>query len=69
MDFKSLLEGHGVWSTTKSFTGTVLGLLIADDTCTLDTRAADVLPELKAHYPEVTPRHLTTMTSAYSGKS
>ena len=42
---------HGVWSATKSFTSTVLGLLIADGKCTLDTRVADVLPELKAHYP------------------
>ena len=32
---------HGVWSATKSFTSTVLGLLIADGRCTLDTRAAD----------------------------
>ena len=56
---------HGVWSATKSFTSTVLGLLIADGKCTLDTRAADVLPELKAHYPAVTLRHFTTMTSGY----
>jgi CubicO group peptidase (beta-lactamase class C family) len=56
---------HGVWSATKSFTSTVLGLLIADGKCTLDTRAADVLPELKAHYPDVTLRHFTTMTSGY----
>ena len=38
---------HGVWSATKSFTSTVLGLLIADGKCTLDTHVADVLPELK----------------------
>ena len=56
---------HGVWSATKSFTSTVLGLLIEDGKCTLDTRVADVLPELKAHYPDVTLRHLTTMTSGY----
>jgi len=56
---------HGVWSATKSFTSTVLGLLITDGKCTLDTRAADVLPELKAHYPDVTLRHFTTMTSGY----
>jgi CubicO group peptidase (beta-lactamase class C family) len=56
---------HGVWSATKSFTSTVLGLLIADGKCTLDTRVADVLPELKTHYPDVTLRHFTTMTSGY----
>jgi CubicO group peptidase (beta-lactamase class C family) len=56
---------HGVWSCTKSFTSTVLGLLIEDGKCSLDTKVADVLPEMKAHYPEVTLRHLTTMTSGY----
>ena len=56
---------HGVWSATKSFTSTVLGLLIADGKCTLDTRVAEVLPELEAHYPELTLRHFTTMTSGY----
>lgn len=56
---------HGVWSATKSFTSTVLGLLIADGKCTLDTRVADVLPALKTHYPDVTLRHFTTMTSGY----
>jgi CubicO group peptidase (beta-lactamase class C family) len=29
---------HGVWSCTKSFTSTALGLLIDDTKCTLDTR-------------------------------
>lgn len=58
-------QRHGVWSATKSFTSTVLGLLIADGKCTLDTRVADVLPELQADYPDVTLRHLTTMTSGY----
>jgi CubicO group peptidase (beta-lactamase class C family) len=56
---------HGVWSATKSFTSTVLGLLIEDGKCTLDTRLAEVLPQMKEHYPEVTLRHLTTMTSGY----
>ncbi|MHC1768878.1 MAG: serine hydrolase domain-containing protein [Verrucomicrobiia bacterium] len=56
---------HGVWSATKSFTSTVLGLLIEDGKCSLDTRAAEIIPELKAHYPEVTLRHFTTMTSGY----
>jgi CubicO group peptidase (beta-lactamase class C family) len=56
---------HGVWSATKSFTSTVLGLLVEDGKCTLDTRVANVLPELKAHYPDATLRHFTTMTSGY----
>ncbi len=56
---------HGVWSCTKSFTSTVLGLLIDDQKCTLDTRAAEFVPELAAAYPDVTLRHFATMTSGY----
>lgn len=56
---------HGVWSATKSFTSTVLGLLIADGKCTLDTRVSQILPELNEHYPDVTLRHFATMTSGY----
>lgn len=56
---------HGVWSCTKSFTGTVLGLLIDDGKCTLDTPAREVLPALAEHYGSVTLRHFATMTSGY----
>jgi CubicO group peptidase (beta-lactamase class C family) len=56
---------HGIWSCTKSFTSTVLGLLIDDEKCTLDTKAAKMLPDLKDLYPDVTLRHFTTMTSGY----
>jgi CubicO group peptidase (beta-lactamase class C family) len=59
---------HGIWSCTKSFTSTVLGLLIADGKCTLETRAADVLPEMNDRYPDVTLRHFTTMTSGYRAR-
>jgi len=55
---------HGVWSFTKVFTSTALGLLIDDSKCALDTRARDFLPAMAAAYPEVTLRHFTTMTSA-----
>jgi CubicO group peptidase (beta-lactamase class C family) len=56
---------HGIWSCTKSFTSTVLGLLIDDGKASLDTRAASVLPALKSYYPSVTLRHFSTMTSGY----
>jgi CubicO group peptidase (beta-lactamase class C family) len=56
---------HGIWSCTKSFTSTALGLLIDDGKCTLDTRAKDFAPELAANYPDLTLRHFTTMTSGY----
>ena len=56
---------HGVWSLTKSFTSTVLGLLIDDNKATLDTLARDHVPSLADVYPDITLRHLTTMTSGY----
>jgi len=56
---------HGVWSLTKSFTSTVLGLLIDDGNATLDTRAKDYVSGMAAAYPTVTLRHFTTMTSGY----
>jgi len=56
---------HGIWSSTKSFSSTVLGLLIHDAKCTLDTLAKDHVPEMSANYSEVSLRHFTTMTSGY----
>ena len=56
---------HGVWSLTKSFTSTVLGLLIDDDKAALDTLAKDYLPSMAKVYPDITLRHFTTMTSGY----
>lgn len=56
---------HGVWSMTKSFTSTTLGLLIDDGKCQLDTLAKDILPELAKKFPNITLRHFTTMTSGY----
>ena len=43
----------------------MLGLLIDDGRCTLETRAADVVPALRRTYPDVTLRHFATMTSGY----
>ena len=59
---------HGVWSATKSFTSTVLGLLIDDGQATLDTRAKEIVPALGVAYPDVTLRHFTTMTSGYRAR-
>jgi len=56
---------HGVWSLTKSFTSTVLGLLIDDGKATLDTPAKDYVHSMAEIYPDITLRHFTTMTSGY----
>jgi CubicO group peptidase (beta-lactamase class C family) len=60
---------HGIWSCTKSFTSTVLGLLIEDGKATPDTRAKEHLAELATAYPGVTLRHFTTMTSGYRAEN
>ncbi len=56
---------HGVWSLTKSFTSTVLGLLIDDGRVSLETRATEYVSGMSAAYPTITLRHFTTMTSGY----
>ena len=56
---------HGIWSGTKSFTSTVLGLLIDDGKCRLHTLAKDLVPTMAANYPGVTLRHFASMTSGY----
>ncbi len=56
---------HVIWSCTKSLVSTMLGLLIDDGKCSLETKAAEFVPELREQYPEVSLRHLTAMTSGY----
>jgi CubicO group peptidase (beta-lactamase class C family) len=56
---------HNVWSCSKSFTSTVLGLLIDEGRCHLGTSAADHVSSLQFQYAEVTLGHFATMTSGY----
>ena len=56
---------HGVWSCTKSFTSTCLGLLVDDRKCKLDSRAYKWVRDLRKEYRRVELRHFTTMTSGY----
>jgi CubicO group peptidase (beta-lactamase class C family) len=57
-----------LFSATKSFTSTVLGLLIDDGKVTLDTYAKDYSADLVDLYPDVKIRHFATMTSGYDVK-
>ena len=59
---------HNIWSCSKTFTSTVLGLLVDDGVISLDDKAANFEPLLKRLYPDITFRHFTTMTSGYSAK-
>ena len=56
---------HNVWSCSKSFTSAVLGLLIEEEKCGLQTLARDYVPILKQQYPDVNLGHFATMTSGY----
>lgn len=56
---------HGVWSMTKSFTSTCLGLLIDDGKTSLDAYAKTYIPEMSETYPDLTLRHFAAMTSGY----
>jgi CubicO group peptidase (beta-lactamase class C family) len=58
---------HNTWSVTKSFTSTVLGLLVDDGACTPATLAQDHLSSLAGSYAAVTLEHFATMTSGYDG--
>lgn len=57
---------HPVWSCTKSFMSTCLGLLWDDGKCTPQLRVAEVMPALAKNYPSVTIEHLATFTSGYN---
>jgi CubicO group peptidase (beta-lactamase class C family) len=64
-------ELHTVHSCTKAFTSTVLGLLIDEGKCNLDSLAINYLPNLADTYPEyarIKLRHLASMTSGYDGE-
>lgn len=52
-----------IWSCTKSFMSTCLGLLWDDGKCTPDDLACKYLPELAKDYPTVTLGQLATFTS------
>jgi CubicO group peptidase (beta-lactamase class C family) len=57
---------HNIWSCSKTFTSTVLGLLVDEGVIGLDDLAHTFEPLLEDHYKGITFRHFTTMTSGYS---
>ena len=59
---------HEIWSVTKSFTGTALGLLIDEGRLTLDSKVANQLPELANQYSNVRYKHFASHTSGYNAE-
>ena len=63
----SIDKVNNIYSSSKSVTSTVLGLLIEEGECKLDDPAHLWLPELDTGiYRNITLRHFTTMTSGYN---
>jgi CubicO group peptidase (beta-lactamase class C family) len=61
---------HKIFSCSKVFTSTVLGLLVDDGKCRLDDRAIQFLPSLDDQHPayaRITLRHLASMSGGYRG--
>ena len=59
---------HEIYSCTKTFTSTVLGLLATEGVLTVDDYAVKYLPSLDDQYPEyaqIKLSHLAAMTSGY----
>ena len=59
---------QGVWSMTKSLSALAMGPLVDAGKCGPDTRVADVLPEMRTTYPEMTLGQLLAMTSGYEAQ-
>ncbi len=62
---ESIDKVHGVWSMTKSFTSTVLGLLVDEGKVQVTTKAKEYVPATAEDFGDVTLEHFATMTSGY----
>ena len=64
----SVKSKHNIYSCSKVFTSSVLGLLIMEQRVNLDDKVSQYDSSLLELYPDVTFRHFATMTSGYSAK-
>jgi CubicO group peptidase (beta-lactamase class C family) len=67
-------EPHIMWSVTKSFVSTAVGLAIEDGLFTLDSRVVELLPDdvpktIDPHLGALQVRHLLTMSSGHASES
>ena len=61
---------EGIYSATKVFTSTVLGLVVDDGIVDVDSYVKSYLPQIDdtySQYENLLVRHLATMTSGYNG--
>ncbi len=64
----SITKKHNIYSSSKSFTSTVLGLLSDFGIVSVETNAKYLDDALNELYPTTTLSHFASMTSGYSGK-
>ncbi len=64
----SISKVHNIYSCSKSFTSTVLGLLVDQGTVSEETYAKEIDPNLAEYYPKLQLKHFASMTSGYSAK-
>lgn len=62
----SINKVHDIWSCTKSFVSTAVGILAEEGKLKLEDTVANYEPLLREHYPAATFRHFLTMTSGYN---
>ena len=62
----SIERVHDIWSCTKSFTSTAVGMMAEEGLLTLDRPVAGHEHRLDSLYPTATYRHFLTMTSGYN---
>jgi len=64
----SIYKKHNIYSSSKSFTSTVLGILTDKGSLSKETYAKDIDTAMADLYPDVQLKHFSSMTSGYSGK-
>ena len=64
----SINKVHDIWSCTKSFVSTAVGLMAEEGLLGLDDPVANHEPRLQRLYPDATFRHFLTMTSGYNAE-
>ena len=57
---------HDIRSCSKVITSTVMGCMVDEGMCTINTKASDYHEELKKDYADVELRHFASMTSGYN---
>ncbi len=62
----SIHNRHNIYSCTKSFTSTILGLMQEEHLLDIDEKISNIDTVYRSQYPDVTFSHLTTMTSGYN---